>query len=111
METQNAFSNSRVNITVAGKRNFGASIGGTEYRDEYVKDLVKDWDNQFTILSAIAETHLQVAYLGIASKFKSKLNYFLRTIPNISLLLLPLERTIRNKFIQAVTGSRICSDK
>ena len=42
METQNAFSNSRVHITAVGKRNFGASIGGTEYRDEYVKDLVKD---------------------------------------------------------------------
>ena len=51
------------------------------------------------------------AYLAFASRFKSKLNYFLRTITNIRYLLLLLERTIRNKFIPAVTGGHICSDK
>ena len=43
--------------------------------------------------------------------FKTKLNYFLRTIPNIRHLLLTLERTIRNEFIPTVTGGRICNDK
>ena len=85
----------RVNITVEGKRNLGAVIGSTEYFDEYVKDLVKDWNK----------------HLAFASRFKSKLNYFLRTITNIRYLLLLLERTIRNKFIPAVTGGHICSDK
>ena len=111
MEAQNLFVNSRVNITTAGKRHLGAVIGSTEYRDEYVKNLVKDWDNQLTILSPIPETQPQAAYLAFASVFQSKLNYFLRTIPNIRHLLLPLERTIRNKFIPAVTGCHICSDK
>ena len=37
MEAQNLFANSRVNITVEGKRHLGAVIGNTEYRDEYVK--------------------------------------------------------------------------
>ena len=31
-----------MNITVQGKRYLGAVIGSTEYRDEYVRDLVKD---------------------------------------------------------------------
>ena len=79
-----------------------------EYCYKYVKDLVKDWDNQLTILSTIAETQPQGAYLAFASEFKSKLNYFLRTIPNIRHLLLLLERTIRNKFIPAVTECHIC---
>ena len=30
-----------MNITVEGKRYLGAVIRSTEYRDEYVKDLVK----------------------------------------------------------------------
>ena len=94
MEMQIVFPNSRVNSTAEGKSHFGAVIGSTEYCDEYVKDLGKDWDNQLTILSVIAETQLQAAYLAFASGFKSRLNYFLRTIPNISCLLLPLERTI-----------------
>ena len=41
MEVQNLFANSRVNITNEGKRNLSAVIGSTEYRDEYVKDLIK----------------------------------------------------------------------
>ena len=111
MEEQNLFSNSRVNITAEGKRHLGAVIGSTEYRNEYVKDLVKDWENQLTILSIIAETQPQAAYSAFASGFKSKPNYFLRTILNIHYLLLPLERTIRNKFIPAVTGNHICNEK
>ena len=99
MDAQNLFANSRVNIIAEGKRHLGTVIGSTEYRDKYVKDLVKDWDNQLTILSTIAETQPQAAYLAFDSGFKSKLNNFLRTIPNIHHLLLPLERTIRNKFI------------
>ena len=103
MEAQNLFPNSRVNITAEGKRHLGAVIGSTKYRDEYMKDLVKDWDNQLTILSTIAEKQMQATYLAFVSGFKCKLNYFLRTIPNNRHLLLPLERTIKNKFIPAVT--------
>ena len=93
------------------KTHLGAIIGSTEYRDHYVKDLVKDWDNQLTILSNIAETQLQAVFLAFATGFKSKLKYFLRTIPNMRHLLLPLERTIWNKFILAVTGYHLRSDK
>ena len=100
-----------MNITTERKRHLVAVIGSTEYCDQYVKDLAKDWDNQLSILSTIAKTQPQAAYLAFAGGFKSKLNYFLRTIPNIHHLLLPLERTIRNKFVPAVTGCQICSDK
>ena len=82
----------RVNITAEGKRHRGAVIGSTEYLNEYVKDLVKDLDNQLTNLSTIVETQPQAAYLVCGSGFKSKLNYFLRTTPNICYLLLLLEK-------------------
>ena len=93
------------------KTHLGAINGNTEYCEQYVKDLVKDWDNQLTILSTIAETQLEAAYLAFATGFKSKLNYFLRSIPNIRHLLLPLERTIWNKFIPAVTGYHWWNDE
>ena len=111
MEAQNVFANSKVNITADGTKHLGAVIGSTEYRDEYVKDLVKEWDNQFIILSTIAEIQTQATYLAFASGFKSKFNYFLRTVLNIRHLLLPLEKTIRNKFVPALTGCHIWSDK
>ena len=63
MEAQKCFPNPRANITAEGKKHLGAVIGITEYRGEYVKNLVKDWDNQLTILSNIAETQPQAAYL------------------------------------------------
>ena len=85
-----------MNITAEGKTHLGAVIRSTEHRDGYVKDLVKDWDNQLTILSTIAEIQPQAAYLAFVSGFKSKLNYFLRTMTKTRHLLLPLERTIRN---------------
>ena len=105
MEAQNFFANSSVNMIAERKRHLDAVIESAECRDGYVKDLMKDWENKLTILSTTAETQPQAAYLAFVSEFKSKLNHFLRTIPNISHLLLPLERTIRNKFIH------ICSDK
>ena len=64
MEAKNLLTNSKVNITAEGKRQLGAIIASTEYCDEHVKDLVKDWDNQLTILSTIAETQTQAAYAG-----------------------------------------------
>ena len=64
MEAQNLFANSRVNITAEGKIHLGRVIGNTEYCNEYVKDLVKDWDNHFIILSTIAKTQPQAIYLA-----------------------------------------------
>ena len=47
---QNVFANSGVNVAAEGKRHLDAVIGSTEYGDQYVKDLLKDWNNQFTTL-------------------------------------------------------------
>ena len=49
-----------MNITVEGKRNLGAVIATTEYCDEYVKDLVKDWNKQLTTLWTIVETQQRI---------------------------------------------------
>ena len=61
-------------------------------------------------MSFIAESQPRAVYSAFASSFKSKLNYFMRTIPGISQFLYPLEETVRNKFIPAITGGHICSN-
>ena len=63
-----------MNITAEGKRHLGEVIGSTEYCDEYVKDLVKEWNNQLTILSTMAEIPSQSAYSAFVSELKNKLN-------------------------------------
>ena len=93
IEAQNLFANSKVKSQFK-ETHLGAVIESIEYRDESVKDLVKELDSQLTILAAIAESQPQASYLAFASGFKTKLNYFLRSIPNICHLLLPLEKAI-----------------
>ena len=85
IEAQNLFTDLRGNITAEGKRYLGAFIGSTEYRDKYVKNLGKDWDNQptYNFVNDCRNTTASRLHGG----FKSKLNYFLRTIPNIRHLL------------------------
>ena len=60
------------------------------------------------LLSPIAESQPQTAYSAFAIDFKSKRNYFMGTIPGFSQFLYPLEETVRNKFIPAITGRHIC---
>ena len=102
-EARNVFNDSNVNTTIEEKRHLGAVIGSNKYREEYMKDLVNDWNNQLVLLSSIAESQPQTVYSAFVSDFKSKLSYFLKTIPGISQFLYPLEETVRNKFIPAIT--------
>ena len=105
------FDNSNVNITVEGKTHLGAIVGSDGYKREYVDKLVNDWNNKLCILSTVAESQPQAAYSAFVSGYKNKLSYFLRTIPDISNLLLPVEGTIRNRFMPAITGGRICNEE
>ena len=65
-EARNAFNNSIVNIIIEWKRHLGAIIGSNEYQEEYVKDLVNDWNNQLVLSSSIAESQPQAAYLAFS---------------------------------------------
>ena len=63
------------------------------------------------ILYLHTETEPQSVYAAFVSGFKSKLIHFIRSIPDISELLLSLQHTIRQKLIPPITGSHICSNK
>ena len=83
-------------------------IGSNEYWEEYVKDLVNDWNNQLVLLSSITESQPHVAYSAFVSDFK--LNYFMRKLLGASQFLYALEETVSKKFISAITGSHIYSN-
>ena len=84
------FGNSIVNLTSEGMQHLGAVIGNYFCKESYVSELVTNLNSQLQLLSKIAETEPQSPYAAFASGFKSKLTYFIRTIPNISELLLPI---------------------
>ena len=96
------FVNSNVNIAVEEKRHLGDIVGSDNYNPVYVDKLVKDLNSQLFMLSTVAESQPQAAYSAFANGFKDKLSYFMRTIPDISNLSLPIEDIIPNRFIPAM---------
>ena len=105
------FVDSNENITVEGKRHLGAIVESGNYKRGYFDGLVKAWNSQLCMLSTVLESQAQAAYSTFVNGFKNKLSYFMRTIPNISNLLLPIKDTTRNQFIPAITGGRICNEE
>ena len=97
------FVNSNVNLAVEEKRHLGDIAVSDNYNHAYVDKLVKDWNSQLCMLSTVAESQPQAAYSAFANGFKDKLSYFMRTIPDISNLSLPIEDIIPNRFIPAMT--------
>ena len=62
------------------------------------------WSRCIGQLSDIAKVHPHAAYAAFVHGVCSKWTYFVRTIPQISTLLGPLEDAISVKFLPALTG-------
>ena len=105
------FKDTNLNITNEGKRHLGAVVGMEEFRKEYVTMSVNKWVAELKLLSTIAKFSLQAAYCAFTSGFRQKFNYVIRTIPNISHLLQPIENVIRQEFITSLFEGRTCSDE
>ena len=69
----------------------------------------KTWVSEIKVLSQIAATELQAAYCAFVSGYKHKMTYYMRTIPEISELLTPLNEVITTELIPAITGGYTCS--
>ena len=102
-EAEKLFENSKINVTVNCKRHLGAVIGSQEYRDEYVINKTDQIANELNNLCEIAKLKPQTAYSCFVSGFKDKQNYTVRTIPDISHLLKPIDHIILTKFMAAIT--------
>ena len=87
----------------------GALHGSGNFKHKYVDEIVRDWNSQLCMLSTTAESKLQAAYSAFVNDFKNQLSFILRTISDTTDLLVPIEDAILNRFIKAITGSRICN--
>ena len=102
---------SNIKITTEGARHLGAVLGDISFKEEYLRNEVHSWKNQLEIHSKIAEIQPQAAYSAYMFGFKHKFTFFLRTVPDMADYLLPIEETLRSRFIPAITGGHICSDE
>ena len=103
------FADTDINITTEGKRHLGAVIGSRSYTEEYVAGKVEKWSEEIKKLANIAQTQPHAAYSLYTHGLSSRWSFLSRTIPDIADLLKPLEETIQQHLIPALTGRPPCS--
>ena len=82
----------------------GAVIGSTDFKAEYVSQKVKNWIEDVEALASIAKDEPQAAYASYTKAICRRWTYVQRTIPGISNLFEPLEKSIRETLIPALIG-------
>ena len=103
-KAQDIFNGSGVRITSTGMRHLGAALGNESFVREYVNSNISEWCDQIQYLSKIAISHPHEAYAAYTHRLMRKWNYIFRTIPDISHMLVPLERSIHQNLLPALTG-------
>ena len=110
-EAKQLFQETGVSITADGKRHLGAAIGTPHFAAGYVQQKVAEWVGEVERLSSIAVTQPHAAYAAFTHGLKHKWTYLIRTIPDISVLIQPLEDAIRHKFLPSLTGQNALNDE
>ena len=104
------FEGTGVNITSSGKKHLGAAIGQVDYKRKFVSSLVKGWVDEITMLAKVAESEPQSTYAAFTNCIRHKYTFYMRTIPTIADLLIPLEHAIKQNLIPALLDGRACPD-
>ena len=97
-------------VTTQGQKHLGAALGSRPSVEQCVSQQIKEWTAELEQLSIIARSHPQAAYCAYSHGLKGRWLYLARTVPNIGNLLQPLEDTLRQRFIPALTGRPAPSD-
>ena len=100
------FNGTDVIVTKEGQRHLGAVIGTEDFKIQYVTEKVAEWVKEIKMLSDIAKTEPHAAYTAFTHGVKHRWNYLMRTIPNVSQQMRPLETAIKDSFIKVLTKGR-----
>ena len=109
-EAKLVFEGTDVNVTTHGKKHLGSVIGHPSFKCGFVTELVKKWVAQIKVLAEIAAFEPHCAYTAFTSSIRHRYSFYLRTIPNISDQIQPLEEAIRMHLIPALTEGRHVSE-
>ena len=72
---------------------------------------MEEWCKRLKKLAGFAKTHPHAAYSGYILGEQHKYTYFLRTLPNISAILEPLDDIIEHELIPALFGTAISQNE
>ena len=100
-DAKELFSGTGIGITSEGKRHLGAALGSHCFLESYISDKVKMWTSTILNLSLIAKTQPHAAYCGFVHGVSGLWIFFLRTLPDISSFLQPLEDVLPSQDVTA----------
>ena len=86
------FRDTAINVTIEGDKHLGAALGSRSFLEEYVGEKVDELVNEVTKLADFTISQPQASYAAFTFGLRHHWTYFLRTLPDISELLEPLER-------------------
>lgn len=105
------FGDTAINITSEGHKHLGAVLGSRSFLEEYVEEKVEDWVRQISKLAEFAISQPQASYAAFTAGLRHRWTYFLRTLPDITDLLEPLERALTEVLIPAITEHQVTTDE
>ena len=81
------------------------------WKKKLVQNWFHEWCGRMKSLSRIAKSQPQAAYSAYIHGEQHRYTYILRTLPNITNILKPLDEIITNEFIPALFGTNISLDE
>ena len=90
-EALQAFQDTKIQISTAGRKYLGSAIGTKRFKEAFVAKKVEEWTSELRKLSTIAQSQPHFAYCALTQSIKSKWTYILRTMSKIEDLLQPVE--------------------
>ena len=104
------FADTLVNVTSEGHKHLGAALGSRPFLEKYVGEKVEDWVQQINKLAIFAVSQPQACYAAFTFGLRHRWTYFLRTLPDITELLEPLERAISKLLIPSITDHQVTAN-
>ena len=104
---KSVFQDSKIKITVEGKRHLGAAIGSQNFRQSYCEEKINDWCDEIDQLAKFAKSEPHAAYSAFIHGEMHKFTYFLRTIPDMKSYIEKLDERINNTFLPSLLESVI----
>ena len=101
---RSVFEGTQVHITAGGARHLGAAIGSRKSKEEFITKKVDEWIDEVKVLADIASTQPHAVYSALTHGVFGRWSFITRAVPDIIDFLLPLEHSLHQILLPALTG-------
>ena len=108
-EAIKVFGGTGIKVTSEGREMLGSAIGSRDFVKTCTAEKIDAFVNDIENLAKIAEQYPQSAYAAFSHCIEGKWRYLMRIVEDIDSPLQPLEDSINQVFIPALTGRSQCN--